>query len=129
LALCNNHDNDFILLSGHKLFLYTFKERERKIEIIKSIPQLFVSLSSLDLNKSNYDCFPVILVTKAAPAKAAPAPANRSLNAPLKVGSNNASNHQVEELSNQLMDMRLNLEGLEKERDFYFSKLRDIEIL
>lgn len=39
------------------------------------------------------------------------------------------SNQQVEELSNQVMDMRLNLEGLEKERDFYFSKLRDIEIL
>ncbi|KAH8394858.1 hypothetical protein KR222_008168 [Zaprionus bogoriensis] len=40
-----------------------------------------------------------------------------------------ASNQQIEELSNQVMDMRLNLEGLEKERDFYFSKLRDIEIL
>ncbi|XP_032591516.1 microtubule-associated protein RP/EB family member 1 isoform X4 [Drosophila grimshawi] len=40
-----------------------------------------------------------------------------------------ASNHQIEELSNQVMDMRLNLEGLEKERDFYFTKLRDIEIL
>lgn len=39
------------------------------------------------------------------------------------------SNQQVEELSNQVIDMRLNLEGLEKERDFYFSKLRDIEIL
>lgn len=39
------------------------------------------------------------------------------------------SNQQVEELTNQVMDMRLNLEGLEKERDFYFSKLRDIEIL
>lgn len=29
----------------------------------------------------------------------------------------------------QILDMRLNVEGLEKERDFYFSKLRDIEIL
>lgn len=39
------------------------------------------------------------------------------------------SNHQIDDLSNQVMDMKLNLEGLEKERDFYFSKLRDIEIL
>lgn len=42
---------------------------------------------------------------------------------------NAVTSHQVEELSNQVMDMKLNLEGLEKERDFYFSKLRDIEIL
>jgi microtubule-associated protein, RP/EB family len=62
---------------------------------------------------------------KAAPAPAAP---NRSLNAS-KPAANNVSNQQIEELSSQLMDMRLNLEGLEKERDFYFSKLRDIEIL
>jgi len=60
---------------------------------------------------------------KAAPAPAAP----RSLVS--KASSNNASNQAIEDLSNQLMDMRLNLEGLEKERDFYFSKLRDIEIL
>ncbi|GAB0097038.1 Microtubule-associated protein RP/EB family member 1 [Sergentomyia squamirostris] len=39
------------------------------------------------------------------------------------------TNQQMEELSNQIMDMRINLEGLEKERDFYFAKLRDIEIL
>ncbi|KAH8390028.1 hypothetical protein KR200_005649 [Drosophila serrata] len=58
------------------------------------------------------------------------------------------SNQQIEEMSNQVsdddekikktyannieyqvMEMRINLEGLEKERDFYFSKLRDIEIL
>ncbi|KAM7345285.1 microtubule-associated protein RP/EB family member 1 isoform 1-T2 [Cochliomyia hominivorax] len=49
-----------------------------------------------------------------------------------KANENNTSavtNQQIEELSSQVMDMRLNLEGLEKERDFYFSKLRDIEIL
>lgn len=59
---------------------------------------------------------------KAAPAPAAPTRLNASK-------SNNVTNQAVEELTNQVMDMRLNLEGLEKERDFYFSKLRDIEIL
>lgn len=39
------------------------------------------------------------------------------------------NHHQIEELSTQLMDMKMNVEGLEKERDFYFSKLRDIEIM
>lgn len=62
---------------------------------------------------------------KAAPAPIAP---SRILNAS-KTASNNVTNQAIEDLSNQLMDMRLNLEGLEKERDFYFSKLRDIEIL
>ncbi|XP_022229031.1 microtubule-associated protein RP/EB family member 1 isoform X2 [Drosophila obscura] len=47
-----------------------------------------------------------------------------------KNDANNAvNNQQIDELSSQVIDMRLNLEGLEKERDFYFSKLRDIEIL
>ncbi|XP_070491415.1 microtubule-associated protein RP/EB family member 1-like isoform X1 [Chironomus tepperi] len=69
-------------------------------------------------------------LTKAAPPAKAPAPANRTtVTTSTKTSANNVSNQQVEELSNQLMDMRLNLEGLEKERDFYFSKLRDIEIL
>jgi hypothetical protein len=40
-----------------------------------------------------------------------------------------ANNAQIEELSNQLMESKLTIEGLEKERDFYFSKLRDIEVL
>ncbi|EDW31407.1 GL11119 [Drosophila persimilis] len=43
--------------------------------------------------------------------------------------SNAVSTQQIDELSSQVMEMRINLEGLEKERDFYFSKLRDIEIL
>jgi RP/EB family microtubule-associated protein len=35
---------------------------------------------------------------------------------------------QIEILSAQLAETKLNLEGLEKERDFYFGKLRDIEV-
>lgn len=78
--------------------------------------------------------------TKVPPRAAVPAtnsrPAvatsNNSAGAVKKANENNTSavtNQQIEELSSQVMDMRLNLEGLEKERDFYFSKLRDIEIL
>lgn len=69
-----------------------------------------------------------ILVAKPAP-KVAPAPAAPTRTLASKTSANNASNQAIDDLSNQLMDMRLNLEGLEKERDFYFSKLRDIEIL
>ncbi|XP_068231264.1 microtubule-associated protein RP/EB family member 1-like [Palaemon carinicauda] len=43
--------------------------------------------------------------------------------------SPNAKNAQVEELSSQLMEMRTTVTSLEKERDFYFGKLRDIEII
>ena len=35
---------------------------------------------------------------------------------------------QLEDLTQELIDMRLSIEGLEKERDFYFAKLRDIEV-
>ena len=35
---------------------------------------------------------------------------------------------QIEELGQQVLDMKLTIEGLEKERDFYFGKLRDIEV-
>ncbi|XP_068535241.1 microtubule-associated protein RP/EB family member 3 isoform X4 [Anas acuta] len=36
---------------------------------------------------------------------------------------------QILELNQQLMDLKLTVDGLEKERDFYFSKLRDIELI
>ena len=35
---------------------------------------------------------------------------------------------QLEDLTSELLEMRLSIEGLEKERDFYFGKLRDIEV-
>ncbi|KAF7968142.1 hypothetical protein HWV62_29953 [Athelia sp. TMB] len=48
------------------------------------------------------------------------------------VGGHRAGSAQpelVQNLQAQLREMGTHLEGLEKERDFYFSKLRDIEIL
>merc|ERR1712080_573550 len=36
---------------------------------------------------------------------------------------------QIEDLSTQILEMKLVVEGMEKERDFYFGKLRDIELV
>jgi len=47
-----------------------------------------------------------------------------------RTGSASAVHHeQLLGLQTQLKEMSAHLEGLEKERDFYFAKLRDIEIL
>merc|ERR1719397_424593 len=48
------------------------------------------------------------------------------------VGQQQASHQgiaRIEELSQQVLEMKLTIEGLEKERDFYFGKLRDIELV
>jgi len=44
-------------------------------------------------------------------------------------GSNTATQQQVDELTTQVLDMKSTVEGLEKERDFYFGKLRDVEVM
>jgi len=36
---------------------------------------------------------------------------------------------QIEDLTTQILEMKLVVEGMEKERDFYFGKLRDIELV
>jgi len=44
-------------------------------------------------------------------------------------GSSMAAQQQVEDLNTQVLEMKLTVEGLEKERDFYFGKLRDVEVM
>lgn len=41
----------------------------------------------------------------------------------------NGGDPELVELNQQLLDLKLTADGLEKERDFYFGKLRDIEII
>lgn len=65
-------------------------------------------------------------------------PAANSRPAPRSIGRPAAHNGggisadaqaQIEDLNTQIMEMKLTIEGLEKERDFYFGKLRDVEVL
>ncbi|KAL0101124.1 hypothetical protein PUN28_018757 [Cardiocondyla obscurior] len=60
------------------------------------------------------------LVNKVQPPYRAP---------PKTTVGNRGDNGKVEELSAQLVEMKMSVEGLEKERDFYFGKLRDIEVM
>ncbi|TNN63010.1 Microtubule-associated protein RP/EB family member 3 [Liparis tanakae] len=41
----------------------------------------------------------------------------------------NGGDSELLELNQQMRDLKLTVDGLEKERDFYFGKLRDIELL
>ncbi|KAK9732397.1 Major Facilitator Superfamily [Popillia japonica] len=43
--------------------------------------------------------------------------------------NNRGDTGKVEELTNQILELKVSVEGLEKERDFYFGKLRDIEVM
>eukprot|EP00095_Tigriopus_kingsejongensis_P003016 snap_masked-scaffold170_size291898-processed-gene-1.9 protein:Tk03016 transcript:snap_masked-scaffold170_size291898-processed-gene-1.9-mRNA-1 annotation:"microtubule-associated protein rp eb family member 1" len=67
------------------------------------------------------------------PPAASRAPVGASRPAPRSGGGNSAQQAelmgQVEDLSAQMLETKLTIEGLEKERDFYFGKLRDIEVL
>ncbi|XP_026518917.1 microtubule-associated protein RP/EB family member 3-like [Terrapene carolina triunguis] len=50
-------------------------------------------------------------------------------NPPAARNGGSEADTQILELNQQLLDLKLTVDGLEKERDFYFSKLRDIELI
>lgn len=63
-----------------------------------------------------------------APISSRPAPGG-GRSAPSSNGISASAQSQIEDLNNQIMEMKLTVEGLEKERDFYFGKLRDVEVI
>nr|XP_033795280.1 microtubule-associated protein RP/EB family member 3 [Geotrypetes seraphini]XP_033795281.1 microtubule-associated protein RP/EB family member 3 [Geotrypetes seraphini]XP_033795282.1 microtubule-associated protein RP/EB family member 3 [Geotrypetes seraphini]XP_033795283.1 microtubule-associated protein RP/EB family member 3 [Geotrypetes seraphini]XP_033795284.1 microtubule-associated protein RP/EB family member 3 [Geotrypetes seraphini]XP_033795285.1 microtubule-associated protein RP/EB fam len=56
-------------------------------------------------------------------------PSNLRKNPPTARNGGGETDAQILELNQQLMELKVTVDGLEKERDFYFSKLRDIELI
>lgn len=67
--------------------------------------------------------------SRPAPVRSAPAASRGPPSYSRGGATNGASAAQIDELNATLIEKNLAIEGLEKERDFYFGKLRDIEVL
>lgn len=73
---------------------------------------------------------PAAARASAANGRAAPAAAAiKRAPAPSRPAPGMSPSKDFAELTNQLSDWKLRADGLEKEKDFYWSKLRDIELL
>ena len=48
---------------------------------------------------------------------------------PLNNRDTGKNTEKIDDLTLQVEELKMSIDGLEKERDFYFAKLRDIEVL
>ncbi|XP_077443602.1 microtubule-associated protein RP/EB family member 3-like isoform X1 [Stigmatopora argus] len=84
------------------------------------------------VHKPKRPAYPGPIRTSPTAPKIAPAQ-QRQINAPPArrnpAMARNGGDSELTELNQQLLEMKLTLDGLEKERDFYFGKLRDIELI
>ncbi|XP_044020916.1 microtubule-associated protein RP/EB family member 1 isoform X2 [Aphidius gifuensis] len=56
-------------------------------------------------------------------------PARTTVTRPGPTGNHRGGDVKIDELTAQVADYKIMVDGLEKERDFYFGKLRDIELI
>ncbi|XP_065670231.1 microtubule-associated protein RP/EB family member 1 isoform X2 [Hydra vulgaris] len=85
------------------------------------------------VNKQPLSNKPVAIAQKlpsvATQKKASPVPQKSASNISKPNIKAPVNQHEIENLTIELSELRTNVEGLEKERDFYFGKLRDIEVI
>jgi len=67
--------------------------------------------------------------TAASKMAPSPATAKKTATAPATPAKIEDKSAEIEELNSKLTKLRVTIEGLEKERNFYFGKLRQIEVL
>ncbi|XP_072299978.1 microtubule-associated protein RP/EB family member 3b isoform X1 [Eucyclogobius newberryi] len=72
---------------------------------------------------------PGLMRTSPTGPKCVPPPQRQIATARRPPVTRNGGDAELVELNQQLLDMKLTVDGLEKERDFYFGKLRDIEVI
>lgn len=72
---------------------------------------------------------PAAPVSTAAPKPAMIRPSGAAVGGGAAVNNSSASSAKVQQLETQVVEMTEQVTGLERERDFYYNKLRDIELL
>lgn len=94
-------------------------------------PQSMTATSNKSTESTNSSCASNKTFTKSV-AKGSRSNLSSTSHQNSNTGSNTRFSNdaqKIEELSTQLANTKLTVDGLEKERDFYFGKLRDIELV